>query len=359
MNLNKFPELYNGSGLEFISKYIIPTLPEVEKVVSITSSLLDYLKDDLNLRYVRKSKSYNLRSSVYSYKKKKFTVTDNEPALWIFMESYNNKTSSFTEYENQKSFPVAFALKKEERESNHLNNNLNIGKKTRENNFSKKGLKHCHILDCSPRGKSLDQLSLDQRMLRLLSPMNHFPFPSPKKFEMREDFGENILFRKILIRTLLNEYYETNIQKGSFKRFLSICGSKIDFDLVEDFHIEYKIKEIENRRNSDDLIPVSIPNHPILNKPDVLKDDVLEITKTRFYVNEEIFKKLIIEKYQFFKLDVLPKKGKHPKGFYRIPLNIIADFIREKKSNSHNWKKNENFHQDGIPSALRSYFKYS
>ena len=88
--------------------------------------------------------------------------------------------------------------------------------------------------------------------------------------------------------------------------------------MVEDFHIEYKIKKkLKTEEIVSDLIPVSIPNHPILNKPDVLKDDVLEITKTRFYVNEEIFKKLIIEKYRFFKLNVLPKK-EASKGFYRF-----------------------------------------
>ena len=355
---NKFPEIFSGSGLEFISRYIIPSLPDVEKVISFTNSLIDYLKDKQKLRYVRKLKGYNLRGSEYNYKKLKFTVVDNEPALWMFMETYNNGISSFSNYENIKAFPIAFALKKEERESKHLINNLNIGKKTRENNFSKKGLKHCHILDCSPKGKSLSELSLDQRMLRLFSPINHFPFPSPNKFQMKEDFGENILFRKILIRTLMNEYYKNNIHKDTFNRFLSLSGAETETDRIDDFHIEYKINETQNRRKSDNLISVSDPTPPAL---DVRESNinVLEITKTRFYVDEKIFKNLIMDKHQYFKLNIVPKKGKHPKGFYLIPLNIIADFILKKRYDSHNWSKNENFHQDGIPSVLKNYFTYS
>ena len=57
-------------------------------------------------------------------------------------------------------------------------------------------------------------------------------------------------------------------------------------------------------------------------------------------------------------LNVLPNKGKHPKGYYIIPKNIIIDFILSKRQGSYNWEKNGNFHQDSIPSFLKGYFTF-
>ena len=88
-------------------------------------------------------------------------------------------------------------------------------------------------------------------------------------------------------------------------------------------------------------------------------DQTYEITKTRFYVDEKIFKDLKNGSFEYFKLNVIPKKGSHPEGYYLIPKNMILTFILSKRQGSNNWIKNANFHQDGIPSTLRGYFKYS
>lgn len=82
---------------------------------------------------------------------------------------------------------------------------------------------------------------------------------------------------------------------------------------------------------------------------------LLEITKPRFYVDENIFR-LLWKKGLDFKLNVIPKKGKHPKGFYMVPHMQIMEFILSKRVESNNWEKNKNFHQDTIPSALKEFF---
>lgn len=81
----------------------------------------------------------------------------------------------------------------------------------------------------------------------------------------------------------------------------------------------------------------------------------LEITKTRFFVDDEIYYKLKNSPKREFILTIKPKKGKHPEGHYSIPNNIIVCFI-ESKIDSYNWEKNKNFHQDGVPKDLKNYF---
>ena len=181
---------------------------------------------------------YRNRGSIYIYGGRKFTVVDNEPALWMFMESYQSKVLSFNHYEKNRSFPIAFAIKKEEKEDELFSNSFKIGKKSREISFSSEGLKHCHILDCSPINIDLNELNIDQRMIRLLSPVNHFPFPSKKKFLMVKDFGEDEAFRELLIQILYKDYYKTINEKNCFEKFLNFCGYSfykqkiMDFDLI-------------------------------------------------------------------------------------------------------------------------------
>lgn len=355
-----FPKKYKGSCISFISNYIIPALPKVENVIRLTDSLLDYLEDDNKTRYIRKLKNFNKRSSLYNFGNKKFTVTDNEPALWMYMECFEKKTLSFYEYELKKSFPIALALTPEEKTSDLFKKTFNINKKSREKGFSKKGLKHCHIIDCSPKNYDLDDVTLDQRMLRLLSPMNHFPFPSYKKFEMVKDYGEDISFRNILIKVLSNEYYESETHRDIFKNFLIKCGSNLQPITSEDFSIEYGTKDnlAQTNKTSSKSNSTSIPKQASIKNLEITNSDVFEITKTRFFINERIYRELLKSQSKFFKLNVLPNKGNHPKGFYLIPRNIIIAFIDSKRHNSYNWEKNGNFNQDSIPSTLKGYFTF-
>ena len=62
---------------------------------------------------LRKFKNYSNRGSKYSFEKYSFTVSDNEPALWVFMETFNQFELDFSELIENQRFPIAFAIKEE------------------------------------------------------------------------------------------------------------------------------------------------------------------------------------------------------------------------------------------------------
>ena len=350
-----FPLTYKGGAKEYVVNVVIPSLPSVDNVIKFNDSLLDYVSSNDCVKYIRKFKDYKNRSSLYTYKKNRFTVTDNEPALWFFMEVYKSNVNTFTFYETQKAFPVAFALTAKESNSILFKSSFKVGKQPREKNFSALHLKHCHILDCSPKGHTLKTLSINQRMMRLISPMNHFPFPSFKKHQMEKDYGEDVKFRELIISLLLEHYYKSDYHKDRFLEFLKFCGENPTKNKIENFPLSYKKKSAESNYNIRRLQEKGI-DHTQYNTVQEFESSIV-IKKTRFYVDEEIFNKLLNKSNKFLRIEVQPKRGKHRKGVYIIPRQAALDFIKS-KIDSFNWSKNKCFHQDGIPSKLSSFFVY-
>lgn len=81
----------------------------------------------------------------------------------------------------------------------------------------------------------------------------------------------------------------------------------------------------------------------------------VRIEKPRFYVDEKIYKE-IIKTGCALEIAVNPITGKHPRGIYSIPNNVAVAFIKSKRD-QFNWINNKDFHQDGIPTDLKAYFK--
>ena len=81
------------------------------------------------------------------------------------------------------------------------------------------------------------------------------------------------------------------------------------------------------------------------------------IEKTRFFVDEALYKELLRRSECNLIININPVNGKHPKGQYVIPNKIAIEFINSKRG-AYNWEKNKTFHQDGIPKILANYFKY-
>jgi hypothetical protein len=79
--------------------------------------------------------------------------------------------------------------------------------------------------------------------------------------------------------------------------------------------------------------------------------------RTRFYINEDMFKYFKKHPEEDFILNVIPNGGKHPKGVYNVPNGVIMTFFDE-KMDTYNWEKNKTFHQDGVPKALKQYFTF-
>lgn len=245
----KIIESYSGSAIDYIKKYIIPSLPSKETIIELTKSINLFIENN-DFRYIRKLKGYNNRGKIYEDGPLSFTVTDNEPALWIFMECFEQRVNSFKYYHDNSIFPIAFALTKEEKKE--FDSRFRYGKQRREVNFSEAKLKHCHIIDCSPREANLEDLDLSSRMLRLMSPMNHFPFPSPKKYDMiNGDIGESKRFLNLVKHTLYDEYYKTLEEKEYFSTFLKKSGDHVLFSQeVKDFKIEFSLKGSSDQKQT-------------------------------------------------------------------------------------------------------------
>lgn len=244
-------EKFKGSATEYINKYIMPTLPKNNVLIEFSDSLDNYLKDKTNLRIIRKFGDSKLRGSRYTHQNINYIVSDNEAALWMYMESMEDNVSDYEETIKNERMPIAFAITKEERERVLIYNNY--GKQRRETEFSQLGYKHCHLFECSPRGKDLDYLNLNQRMIRLLNPMNHFPFPSNIKHEMPYDYGEKKEFLSLLLQQLLDRKYKTKNDRIKFEEFIEKSGSsKLLKNKVEDFEINIGEKKEKRKHKKEE-----------------------------------------------------------------------------------------------------------
>lgn len=224
---------------EFVNIQLAELLPNQDVMIKNHLNLVEYLEKESPLFVLRKFKNHSNRGSVYSYQNHSFTVSDNEPALWVFMETYNQSELSFPDLIQNQTFPIAFAVRKEEKHGNKWQTN---GRRRNHQDFSANGWKHCHIFQCSPSGESIGHKDdLKRRSLRLLSPLNHFPFFSPRKYEMPIDYGENKECIDYVIWWLYNHFY-TDSNKMFFKAFVEGQNFIIPIEEPKDIKIDYSIK---------------------------------------------------------------------------------------------------------------------
>ena len=222
---------------EFLNLQLAELLPNQDLMIKNHLNLVEYLESESPLYVLRKFKNHSNRGSLYSFENHSFTVSDNEPALWVFMKTYHQSELDFLDLIYFQRFPIAFALKREERPGNIWNT---IGRE--HSSFSRNGWKHCHIFQCSPLRESISHKNdLKRRSLRLLSPLNHFPFFSPRKYEMPFDYGEDKECIEYVIWWLYNHFY-TDKNKIYFKAFVEGQNFIIPIEEPKDIKIEYSIK---------------------------------------------------------------------------------------------------------------------
>ena len=96
---------------------------------------------------------------------------------------------------------------------------------------------------------------------------------------------------------------------------------------------------------------------PIKEKPspELPKTSEIIINKTRFFINQQMYNDLIRKPEYVLRINVNPKSGNHPRGFYLMNNNVAIEFIKSKQGTP-NWDIHQNFHQDTIPVALKEYF---
>ena len=273
---------------EFLDSEISELLPDQDTMIKNHLNLVAYLESETPLFVVRKFRNHSNRGNIYSFENHRFTVSDNEPALWVFMETYYETQLDFHDLIENQLFPIAFAIKRDERPGNVW---ATVGRE--HHVFSANGWKHCHIFQCSPLGETITYKNdLKRRSLRLLSPLNHFPFFSPRKYAMPTDYGENKECIEYVIWWLYNHFY-TNINKTYFKAFVEEQDFIIPIEEPKDIIIEYSIK---NEKKVNKEVPKTKKDLGNNNKVkstkqiQVMDATIYEYTATRFS-----FRKTIIE----------------------------------------------------------------
>jgi hypothetical protein len=352
-NKRELLEAYKGSAKNYIRKYIIPSLPQKDNIINFTSSIYNYLEGS-KVRYIRKLKNYSSRGKIYNDGSLSFTVTDNEPALWAYMECLEQSVNSFEHYHDNSTFPIAFALRSEEKKE--FDSKFCYGKKKRETNFSKARLKHCHIIDCSPRGLNLVDLNINSRMLRLMSPMNHFPFPAPKHYNMKGgDIGESKQFLNLVKHTLHNEYYKSTLEKEYFLNFLKASGDHLLFSPdVEDFNIEFSLKESSNHKENNKSIRDESDSFNQKKKTDLsLQKNLTNFNDTRNYfkIAENWYGRGMIIKVKF-------NRGRHQNYSFIYNHDGVYDNTINHLRNLNCWMNNNCYSSStNIPGWAADYVK--
>jgi hypothetical protein len=274
---------------EFLNLQLAELLPDQDIMIKNHLNLVEYLESESPLYILRKFRNHSNRGSQYTFENHSFTVSDNEPALWVFMETYYQSELDFPYLIENQLFPIAFAIKRDERPGNVW---ATVGRE--HHVFSANGWKHCHIFQCSPLGESISHKNdLKRRSLRLLSPLNHFPFFSPRKYEMPIDYGEDKECIEYVIWWLYNHFY-TDSNKMYFKAFVEGQNFIIPIEEPKDIKIDYSIK---NKKKGDTEVPEKkkTSENPInkvqpTKQTQVMDAIIFEYTATRFS-----FRKAIID----------------------------------------------------------------
>ena len=190
---------------------------------------------------------------------------------------------------------------------------------------------------------------LKAHFVRLIHPLNSFLVPKKEHLIYNGiNIGEEANLIS-LVRHKISEQFPKEIK---------------EFDLVSmEYQFNQSEKIIENIRWN--TTPIQETNKPKkINKINYIQNNIMNsgldyimLEKTRFYVDEMTYKYLLKNQNRYLKIIVTPKRGKHPKGTYNISNKNALLFI-ESKRNAYNWEKNQNYHQDSIPTQLKQFFSY-
>lgn len=215
------------------------------------------------------------------------------------------------------------------------------------------GLKLSHFIDAAKNLNVFD--GPKKRCAIYLSPLNIFLTPKPltnngigyshciNEYGLH-DIGEDDRIKALLHGLLINHILTFKNGPKAVQFYCQMC--EIDFKSIVNETKDLNKFNVTFSKNVNKHIPrveiKSTVNNLIINKP-------------RFYIDEAVYEDLLFDCDAQLVINVMPKKGKHPKGTYLIPNNVALNFI-ESKRKSPNWIKYKNFHQDGIPSQLTTFF---
>lgn len=182
------PDRYDGPLSAFLDAHVAPALPKADALLRWNACVMDWARESSGPLMIRRAGRYKLRGRLYDDLEVPFVVSDNEAALWVFMSTIGDAAPEPLDVlVRDQRIPIAYALTAEEASDRWRT----VGRMPRERGFADGRWKHCHLLAGAPRGAPPSTADdLRRRAARLLSPLNHFPMPSPRRYEMDRDFGE-------------------------------------------------------------------------------------------------------------------------------------------------------------------------
>lgn len=103
--------------------------------------------------------------------------SDNTPAIWSYVRAVSGEAAGLSKAIQDRTLPLYLALREDERKVSNWPKN----KSPELSKIYSLKMKHCHILPCNDRSETVQSRKvLEERSFRLLSPLNHFLWPSPR-----------------------------------------------------------------------------------------------------------------------------------------------------------------------------------
>ncbi len=176
MHFPTLPEEFEGLISSFVDEYVVPAFPPADSLHSWTEALLAYYNRPDPVCIVRGPRKGELRWEGGL----RVVDSDNAPGIWCYLRAGDRTfpPEGVGGAIEQGELAVLMALKSDLRPSwTHGREMTRADKQA----LWTRHLKHCHIL---PVKAGTTGLTLRQRALRNLCPVNHFVFPTPRRYRM-------------------------------------------------------------------------------------------------------------------------------------------------------------------------------
>ena len=383
---------------EFYEKIIKPQFAHRDTIISIHNSLLEYINRPnptfflrLYGSFPRNKYSNQRRGFINSYKSgTRIVYCDNTFSLLFTgmkLHGIDYNSNDLINLFSQRSLLVGFAQVAIERERSWytpkeaIRYNLNTagwyqahikpaGKDFGDIQSLKKQFPNPDLEEFDKEGIRKLTIDLDHKklelikahFLRLIHPLNSFILPKRNHTLYKgANLGEEAELLQFVKKQLRDQF--TAEYKEFDKVTLGIKDELVidKIGVIEWFKdpIEAEKKTVRSPNKTEQYVTnIRIDEKSTReNEIVVIQSGDVEHSSTRFFVDEKIYRKLISNTQSNFILKVTPNKGRHPRGIYFIPNQVIVNYIEIKRT-AYNWLKNKTYHQDGIPKDLKVYFRY-
>jgi hypothetical protein len=198
------PDQFDGTVADFVDEYVLANAPDPIALAAATESLLDYFSKADSILLLRGVP----RGHLHTADKRRVVYCDNAPAIWCYLRCFRQDPTpdALPRAIDHGDVAILMAATRDEKQK------WNFGKamSTRDKQFIWKArLKLCHVFPVAEAG-----LTRVQQTVRNICPINHFLFPSPKRFSMlrvgwsephsKKDLGESAEVIAVIFDRVVN-----------------------------------------------------------------------------------------------------------------------------------------------------------